>query len=92
MLMPVFIQFSCLPSVHLELVAFTACKIPQKSLLEKYNGKSQKAVWTDRQKEESCLPLPLKKSPGTAVLWKEAGHLSGGWGSFIAGTEIATIF
>lgn len=31
-------------SVHLELVAYTARKIPQKSLLEKYDGKSQKIV------------------------------------------------
>lgn len=45
-------------SVHLELVAFTACKIPQKSLLEKYDGKSQKIV-LDRQTEGRWIPTVI---------------------------------
>lgn len=61
-------------SVHLELVAYTACKIPLKSLFEKYDGKSQKIV------------LDSQKPPGMTALWMETGHLSGGWVSCIAGT------
>ena len=45
-------------SVHLELVAFTACKIPQKSLFKKYDGKSQKIV-QDRQTEGRWVPTVI---------------------------------
>lgn len=73
-------------SIHLELSAFTACKIPQKSL-KNMMGKVKRLSRTDGQKEDGYPPLSLKTSPGMTALWMETGHLSGGWGSCIAGIE-----
>lgn len=45
-------------SIHLELAAFTACKILQKNLFEKYDGESQKIV-QDRQTEGRWVPTVI---------------------------------